>query len=447
MSEAIRARERMRRVGLSGFASLGSKFALTAFHFVTIPVLVRTLGSEQYGVFAIITSFQSFTTVLDFGISSGLLNAIAEAEGKEESKTSHAEAVSTSFFLLTGVALLAIIMVIAASFWIDASSLLNIQVPADRQPVRLSIAVFLVIMLATIPFASVQRIQTGYQEAYISELWIGGAYVLATVAVTAFAWKWHSLTLVVAGLSGAIFLSMCANWVYALFVRRPWIRPSLAMCTRRMFRQLVGSGSWFFVLDIIRILFYGLDGVIIARVLVPSAVTQYAVTQKLFTAVFLAVSAFMQPLWPAYREALFRGDLKWVHNLVRRSIFQSGLAAGAMCIALAFSARFIIRLWAGPQILPDRVLILGLVASTIIQSVSLGLAMYWNATNKLALQARLSGGMLVVTTLLKIYLCRQLGAGGVAWATALGFLVMVIVPGLLTERKLLVKSEDAAVEV
>src|SRR5208282_70762 len=104
-----------------------------------------------------------------------------------------------------------------------------------------------------------------------------------------------------------------------LFREFPWLLPARRAFSGVAARKIFDLGILFFVLQCAFVLAYTSDNIVIAQVLGAAAVALYAVPQKLFSSVSTIVSMAINPLWPAYGEALARGDVAWV----RRTFFAS----------------------------------------------------------------------------------------------------------------------------
>jgi len=59
---------------------------------------------------------------------------------------------------------------------------------------------------------------------------------------------------------------------------------------------------------------YASDNIVIAQIIGAAAVAVYAIPQKMFSFIEVVASMAVSPLWPAYGEALARGDVRWIRN-------------------------------------------------------------------------------------------------------------------------------------
>ena len=125
--------------------------------------------------------------------------------------------------------------------------------------------------------------------------------------------------LVFASTMGSVIATVFNAWL--LFREHPWLIPARHAYRRSAASKILNLGLMFFVLQCAGTLAYSSDNIVIAQVLGAAAVAAYAVPQKLFGFVSMVVSMAIGPLWPAYGEALARGDVAWVRRVFFGSLW------------------------------------------------------------------------------------------------------------------------------
>ena len=99
-----RGLDRFRRAGLSAAAGAAARLVNVATALISVPLTIRYLGGERYGLWMTISSATTMLTFVDLGLGNGLLNVIADASGRGD-RAAAKTAVSSSVFLLGLVAL------------------------------------------------------------------------------------------------------------------------------------------------------------------------------------------------------------------------------------------------------------------------------------------------------------------------------------------------------
>ncbi len=133
--------------------------------------------------------------------------------------------------------------------------------------------------------------------------------------------------------------------VFAEWARRQRVIVELRASRRRYVRQLFASGLIFFVSNIANMLRRSFPVLIIANALGPTDVPAFSVPLAMFT-IGLSVSELIAgSLWPAYGEAVARGDWAWVSRAFRLGSDASLLAAGGIALLGAFCGADVMRIW------------------------------------------------------------------------------------------------------
>jgi O-antigen/teichoic acid export membrane protein len=229
------------------------------------------------------------------------------------------------------------------------------------------------------------------------------------------------------------------GWV--LFVRRhPELRPRLTAIDKHLAQRLFRLGVLFFVLQIVTTMSFTADSFVITQIIGPQAVTQYAVPSQLFRLVLLLLSILLNPLWPAYGEAIAREDWPWVRKTFGASICIGLAISLPICSVLALFAQPILRLWVGDIIQPDALLLIGLAVWTVMNSLNGPIAMLLNGANVIGFQVMTALALGVTNLSLSILLTQQIGIAGVIWGSIIAQWVCIIVPSFFYIRRMFAAS-------
>lgn len=117
-TEAGRSDERHRRIALTSASGVGSRAIASVTLLVSLPLTVRYLGEERYGLWMTIGSLVSVLGITDLGLGYGLIARVAEADGRQDREHA-AGAVATAFLLLSAVAVGILLVAGVAYPWID----------------------------------------------------------------------------------------------------------------------------------------------------------------------------------------------------------------------------------------------------------------------------------------------------------------------------------------
>ena len=388
---------------------------------VSVPLTYRYLGGERYGIWMVLTSFIAMMAFADLGIGNGVVNAISEAYGKDDRELAREYVTSALVLLLAVGGTLALAGAIAYPF-IPWTRLFNVKsLPVASEGSRALLVLFYWFVV-NIPLAVITRVQSGLQKAYWSQIVSALGNILSLLGLFLVIAKHGSLAwLVFASTFGTILATILNGWL--LFKKHPWLIPAWHAYRGYRAKRLLKLGILFFVLQVAAALGYTSDNIVIAQVLGAAAVATYAVPQKLFSFVSLIVSMGTTPLWPAYGEAMARGDAAWM----RRAFWVSLRAALAFSIpistVLALAGPWLLRVMMGKSLHAPLSLLIVLGLWGIVVSASQPMGMLLNGAGVLKEQAIIATVASVSNLGLSIVLTRRLGVIGVC----LGSLVTQLV--------------------
>jgi O-antigen/teichoic acid export membrane protein len=426
LTPEARSEERNKRVGLTAVASMGARAVAFAVTFATVPLTLHYLGTEQYGLWATMTSATALLGFADFGLSNGLVNGVSEALGRND-RESMRRYVSSVFYMLVAVMIVLGIAFAAIYGIVPWAGLFNVSSADATAVAGPAMAVFLAITIVALPLSVVQSVRAGFQEGFASSVWQGVGSIASLVAlVVAIAAK-AGLPWLVLALGGGPVIAALLNG--AVLVRsRPWLAPRLRLATLPAVRRMMRLGLMFFILAIAISVAYQTDNIVIARMLGPAQVPQYAVPMKLFMVAPLILSFGLMPLWPAYGEALAREDVVWVRRTLVRSLLICAALGALMAAVLLVLGAPILDAWTGGIIRPTTPLLLALSAWGLVQCVTGPMAMYLNGANALGFQAVCATMMMVANLPLSIALTRTIGISGPAWGSVIAQIVFILLP-------------------
>ena len=433
-SQPGRAAERHRRVVLSALSSGLAWVTALATAFVIVPVVLHHLGSERYGVFATITAIAGLVGWADLGIGNGLISEVADADGRED-RAAVARAVSTAFFTLLALAVVLAVVFAAIYPFVPWASVFNVG-EQNAKGVGAAVGAFAAGFLVALPLAVVQRAQIGIQETFVASAWQALGSVLGLVGIVVAVATGASLPYLVLAVAVAPAVALAANGAQLFWRRHPWLRPMVHRVDRVTARGLLRIGVMFFVLQLAMAGAYESDALVLAQILGPKAVTTYSVTMRLFLIVPALSGFVLTPLWPAYSEAISRGDTAWVRQTLRRAVKGCLVISISGAALLALLARPFIDLWAGVR--PPFLLIVAAAIWVVAMTFGAVLAAFLNGARVIRAQIVLALGLMVVNLGLSIAFTHWIGVSGVIWGSIsaqLGWVAIVstvVVPRLLS---------------
>lgn len=436
------AKERKRRVVQSAAAAAAAKLVTVATGLISVPLTLNYLGPERYGMWMTMSSLVAMLAFADFGMGNGVLALVAKAHGEDDRHRIRA-GVSSAFAALTVVAatiLLGLLLVYPVISWARLFNVTSPQAQAEAGP---AFAVFVGAFALAIPLSIVQRVQMGLQRGFIASLWQCLGSVLALIGVLMGVQLHASLPWLVAALTGFPLLASMLNSA-SFFVRsRRDIAPSPRHVSRALLRAIAKTGLLYFTLQLVAAVTYTSDSLVITQMLGAAAVAPFAVTERMFALISMFVGLALTPLWPAYAEALARGDVAWVRSTLLRSLVLSVCCAAVMACVLVTFGKAIVLAWAGGSVQPTSLLLASFGVWKLIECVGMALAMFLNGANIVRFQITVALTTAVVAIAGKILLTPVIGLPGVLWASTAAYTLFCLIPILWMLPRLLPKNPVA----
>lgn len=327
----------------SALYAMKSVVALAAMLLVT-PVIIGTVGTDQYGIWALAGVLTSYTQLSDFGITESLVKYAAEYHARRETDQLN-RLVNTAL-----VQLLCLALLIGSALYLLMPSVteLLLKVPPRFQEeavliFRLSIGIFLCNLVFGVFNSLVISTQSiGYTSAInITSTIIG---VIGTLGFLHAGW----------GLLGLVatngIVAVVTGGLNMLVARRlfPELRIGFVRWTDRLMMRQIFSFSWKIqASNLSQLMIFQIDRILLSRYLGLEAVAFYEIGSN---AAFYAksfLSVLFAPMVPAASALQATNDHVLIGGLYKRSFkFMVLLAVPFTLLVMAAAGPFI-RIWMG----------------------------------------------------------------------------------------------------
>jgi|SRR5215469_2455822 len=409
------------------FSALANKGVSVLVSFISIPLTVRYLGAERYGAWITISTAIAWLVLADFGLGNSLTNAVSEGYAKD-SKELTQSAVSSAFWSLTGIALVLGMTFFAISPHVPWDRVFNVQSAQAKAEVGPAVAAAFIIFILNFPFSIVPKVYGAYQEVAKGNAWSALGNLLGLAALLGVIHYQGGLVALVLAIAGSSLLvnAVSAAWLFGH--SKPWLLPWPKRVTWPAIRDLSSMGGMFFVIQMAGIALFQTDNLIIAHYLGAAAVTPYSVTWRLFTYTALFQILAGPAYWPAYAEALARGDLVWVRSRFRANFKITVVSTFMLALPLVLFGRWFIEKWAGSAAVPTASLLICMGVWSVIYSAMISQSCLLASSGRVKIQMIYSVLASAVNLIVSVVLVQRIGLVGVIIGTIVAFLTCVVVP-------------------
>jgi O-antigen/teichoic acid export membrane protein len=427
LTEEGRGRERLRRIALTTGTSFAARLLTSLIPFVTIPLTLKYLGNERYGLWMTITTFTSFLAFSDLGLGNGLLTAISQANGEDDREKARRCVASTFYiFMLMGV-------VISGVYWLACPyipwGLVFNATSSETTKDAQSIATVIILCFALgIPLGVVQRVQAGYQDGFQSNLWQCASSFVGMLAVIAAIKAQVPVSILVLVYTLVPLVVTALNGVYYFSFQRKFLTPTISHFHWPTAKGLLAKGIYFLFLSILTAVGLNADNLIIAHTKGLDSVAGFSVALKLASILSLIPAFIYQPLWSANGEALARGDLGWVFSTMKRAQRLGLILCSAAAVLMVGLGVPLVPFWLGPQVEVSYLTLSGLTAISVMFAFAGPMFMVLNSCGRVLPQIAIFSVFFLVSIAFKIGAIKYIGLWTIGWVGALLYLTIVVIP-------------------
>jgi O-antigen/teichoic acid export membrane protein len=417
--------------GIAGLSKLISLISVG----ISVPLTVRYLEPERYGMWMTISSLLALLAFADLGIGNGLISSIASLDGRRD-RAAIREAISSAFFILAAIGVMVFVAFAIAYPYVPWSRIFGVTGDRASREAGPSVMAFILCFAIGLPFSIVQRLQMGLQESWRSYLWqcAGSLLSLAGTLIAVYARMGVAWLVIVT--SGGPVVTSIFNSAVEFGNRRPEFRPAWKSVDIAASKDLIRSGAIFVALQLSVVAGTASDSIIIAQVDGASEVSSYSVMYKLYQTA-LVFGLFLSPLWPAMGESLSRGDYAWARAAMSRAITFCLAAGLVLSVVLFFFSQPVVKIWAGAAVVPNSLLVGGFSIWVLLAAFGGAVTSLLNNRQFLRVQLKMYASASVVALLFKVPMAYWLGPAGVVWATVGAYLFLYCIPAGIIVRRIL----------
>lgn len=424
-----RSSERIRLLSWAALTAGVSKVGSLLIVLASVHWGVGYLGVERFGLWMTITSIITLLSFADFGITNSLVNLVSASAGKNDTEAMR-RGISNGFAIMNSVALVLGFVFFSVYLFIDWGKATNVIEPTSIREAGPAIAVYVTIFLISLPLSVVQRVQIGLQESWRSNLWTFVGQLLALIGLALVVHWDGGVPYLVMAVAGIPVVVTAINYMDYFFRLRRDLCPRLADIHSATAKRLMHVSMLFLLMQFMAVIGNASDNIIIAQLLGAAAVSSFAIMQKLTIILGLA-QLFISPMWPAFGEAIARGDHVWARRALTNVLIASllfGIIAGMIILIFGIN---IITIWAGKSMVPNASLLVGFAAFSVLMSIGGSLSAFLNNGEYLRRQALIFIVASIMSLLLKFVLVAYWqDTSGAIWGTVIGYSVFFIVPAL-----------------
>ena len=390
---------------------------------MSAPIMLHHVNRADYGVLLTLTSIVGWVGMMDIGLGNGLRNKLPEMLAKGDLQGAK-KAVTSSYAALTMYVGLLISIFLVSSSYIDWRNVLNSPM-SDAEEINGLAAVVFIAFCVQFLLGLIVSILYAYQMPAANSLisFVSQVVTFIALIVQVYIFKVSSVFQIgaVNCLIPPLIMLLATIFLFATKLRE--VAPTFKMIDFKYVSGILSLGVKFFILQIITIVIFQANSIIITRVVGPEAVVEYNMAFRYISVLTMFFNIMITPIWSATTDAYVRGDFAWIRKTLylSRKICLIAIVGG---ILMTIFSKQVYTLWLGKGAIDISYTTTGLVCLYV--SFEMLYKVYGtiiNGTGKVFAQMVITGFIAICYVPLALLLGKILGLSGVLIANSAVFIL------------------------
>lgn len=402
-------------------AMIGIRGVSMILTLISAPIMLHHVDRADYGVLLTLTSIVGWVGYMDVGLGNGLRNKLPEFLAKGDFHSAK-KIVSSCYVTLAIYVALIIVIFLMVSPFVDWLGVLN-SPTSDAGEIRgLTNVVFIAFCIQFL-FGLINSILFAYQMPAFQSLFTFVGQFVALIALVIQVYVFDVTSVLQIGAVNSIIPPLVLFWgSIGLFrTKLKEIAPSFKLFEFKSVGSILSLGLKFFVLQMITIVLFQANSIIIARVVSPEAVVEYNLAFKYVSLLTMIFTIVITPVWSATTDAYVRKDFEWINKTLSfsRKVCIASIFIGVLMV---LASKFVYGIWLGKGTIDINYSTTSLILLYI--SFEMLYKVYGtiiNGTGKVFAQIILTGVIAIIYIPLAILLGKLFGLSGVLIANAIVF--------------------------
>lgn len=419
------------------WGSLVFKVLAIICSFLLLPLMLRYLGGDKFGVWVAIFSVVSWVIFFDLGFGSGLRNKVSESLSRNDIVESSI-LISTAYGAMVALSVMLCSVFLLANFFIDWQSVFNTKITSLYE-LRWSMAVIVFLFLVNFSLLIVLQVLHACKKTSVTVAHQFLANFIALIAIVVLK-AFLAPSLFVICLTYGVSQVFTTLLVSAFFYHKtPSLRPRLSLFAWNRVRSIATLGGQFFIIQLAVLVIFSTDKIIVIKLFGPAVLTEYELVFKAFSAILIINTLFLAPLWSRYTHAAANHDYKWMARTLAKSHWICAVLFVPALILCLFG-HDIIYLWAGYNIDPGFNLLVAMLVFILLRVWCDIYAYFLNGVGMLRVQMWLAVLQAIINIPLSVTLGNMYGVSGVIYGSVVTLSISAGLLPLCAYRYLKVKN-------
>lgn len=382
-----------------------------------VPLYLKSINRVDYGILITLTSMIGWIGMLDIGLGNGLRNKLTIAISNNDLVNAK-KYVSSAYAAIFFYIILITILFLSISHFFSWSTILNVDASRENEMYILVNVVFVLFgfnfilgIINTIIFSNQQPAFQSLIGLFTQIISFGAVFV---------AIKGFSITSILSiGILNSIIspIVLFGASLFLFSTKLKFLSPNLKSIEIKVITEIFSLGIKFFILQIITLILFSINNVLILHIAGSAAVVEYSIAYRYIDVLAIVFTIFITPVWSASTDAFATNDIPWIRKTVRKMLIISAIIAFGGSLMIIFS-KYVFNMWLGKGVIEVNILTLVLVLLFVIFRMlyqSYGYVI--NGSGKLKAQMLLTLALAIIYIPLAIALGKIIGLYGVLFVS------------------------------
>ena len=300
--------------------SFALKLISIALSLLIVPLTINYITPEEYGIWLTLSSIVHWISYFDLGLGHGLRNRFAES--KVLGNVVVKKYVSTSYAVIALILSVIFLIFVFINQHINWNSVLNID-SLENQEFQRIMYILVGFFCLTMILKVTNSILLGDQRtSAVSLITVLEQFVILVLIflLTKFARSSLINLAFINSVVPCIVLLLVFYYVYRKKGIFHYCKPSLKHIDFSLSPQILNLGVKFFIIQVSLLLIFQVVNIILLRNCGPDVVTQYQLSYKYYSILYMITTIILTPYWSAYTDAYTIKDYNWMkreHSKIR----------------------------------------------------------------------------------------------------------------------------------
>ena len=314
-----------------------------------VPLLLSSLDTENYGIWLTLTSLVSWVAMMDVGLGNGLRNKLTETLANNDILLARKYISSAYVALFIYILCFLIIFTFAIHSFVPWNVVLNASDISEKSLDALVLIVFFsfgVQFVLNLINSILLALQRPAMSSMLSTLGQLLSFVVVLICVKVF--QINSLLFLGCVVSLSPVLVLLIATILLFLGRYKELCPSIRYYDASLIKSIIKLGVLFFLIQIITIVLYQSNNIILTHVVGNKGVVEYNIAYKYFQILYMLYMIIVTPVWSATTQAYAVQDFEWISK-AKNKLKQAALFFSLLGCVMLILSPIVYKIWVGDE--------------------------------------------------------------------------------------------------